>query len=57
MVVTRGEGRDRRLGIGEMLFKGTNLHLAKPSRTLWGSRAWKPFCVPRFLFENRLQPP
>ena len=29
----------------------------KPSRTLWGSWAWKPFCVPHFLFVgNRLQP-
>ena len=30
----------------------------KLSRTLWGSWAWKPFCVPCFLFVgNRLQPP
>ena len=30
----------------------------KPSRTLRGSWAWKPFCVARFLFVgNRLQPP
>ena len=27
----------------------------KPNRTLWGSRPWKPFCVPYFLsIENRL---
>ena len=31
--------------------------LLKPSRTLCGSWALKPFCVPHFLFEgNRLQP-
>ena len=30
----------------------------KLSRTLWGSWAWKPFCVPHFLFiGNRLPPP
>ena len=30
----------------------------KLSRTLWGSWAWKPFCVPHFLFlGNRPQPP
>ena len=30
----------------------------KLNRTLWGSRAQKPFCVPRFLFVgNKLQPP
>ena len=32
--------------------------LLKLSRTLWGSQAWKPSCVPCFLsVENRLQPP
>jgi len=38
-------------------FVGSTLIL-KPGRTLWGSQAQKPFCVPCFLFVgNRLQPP
>ena len=33
------------------------LEIVQPSRTLWVSRAWKPFYVLCFLFVgNRLQP-
>ena len=38
-------------------FVGSTLIL-KPSRTLWGLQAQKPFCVPCFLFVgNKFQPP